>query len=307
MKILTNVSRFLLGFIFLVFGLNGFLHFIPMPPPSGVAGQFLGAMFVTKYLLVVSGLQVISGALLLINRYVPLALTILGPIIVNILLFHGLMNPAGVGLAVFVAILWGVVFVSVRSAFAGIFQAGVEHYVYTSVGSAHKRTGIPHFDNKWRIEETVRGLRFPSHVILRPVFFMENLLAPYSLQGDTLAWALGPGTKLQMIALDDIGSFGARAFTDAAVLNRREIDLAGDVRAMPEAAEILTEALGRPIAFAQTPIEQVRQYSEDTALMLQWFERVGYSADIAGLEREFGRALTKLPDWARRHARPNWR
>jgi hypothetical protein len=76
---------------------------------------------------------------------------------------------------------------------------------------------------------------------------------------------------------------------------------------MPEAAEILTEALGRPIAFAQTPIEQVRQYSEDTALMVQWFERVGYSADIAGLEREFGRALAKLPDWARRHAQPNGR
>jgi hypothetical protein len=90
-----------------------------------------------------------------------------------------------------------------------------------------------------------------------------------------------------------------RAFTDAAALNRREIDLAGDTRTMPEAAEILAEALGRPIAFAQTPIEQVRQYSKDMALMLEWFERVGYSADIAGLEREFGRALTKLPDWAR--------
>lgn len=181
--------------------------------------------------------------------------------------------------------------------------AGVEHYVYTSVGSAHKRTGIPHFDNKWRIEETVRGLRFPSHVILRPVFFMENLLAPYSLQGDTLAWALGPGTRLQMIAVEDIGWFGARAFTDAAALNRREIDLAGDVRTMPEAAEILAKAFGRPIAFARTAIESVRQYSEDTALMLEWFERVGYSVDIAGLEREFGRALTKLPDWAGRHAR----
>ena len=148
-------------------------------------------------------------------------------------------------------------------------EAGVEHYVYTSVGSAHKRTGVPHFDNKWRIEETVRGLRFPSHVILRPVFFMENLLAPFSLQGSTLAWALGQGTKLQMIAVDDIGWFGARAFTDAAALNRREIDLAGDVRTMPEAAEILTEALGRPIAFAQTPIEQVRQYSKEMALMLR--------------------------------------
>jgi len=186
-------------------------------------------------------------------------------------------------------------------------DAGVQHYVYTSVGSAHKRTGVPHFDNKWRIEETVRSLRFPSHVILRPVFFMENLLAPFSLQGSTLAWALGPGTKLQMIAVDDIGWFGARAFTEATALNRREIDLAGDVQTMPEAAEILTDALGRPIAFAQTPIEQVRQYSKETASMLEWFERVGYSADIAGLEREFGRALTKLPDWARRHARPDGR
>jgi len=181
-------------------------------------------------------------------------------------------------------------------------EAGVEHYVYTSVGSADKRTGVPHFDNKWRIEETVRDLRFPSHVILRPVFFIENLVAPFSLQGDTLSWALGPGTKLQMIAVDDIGWFGARAFTDAG-LNRREIDLAGDVRTMSEATEILTEALGRPIAFAQTPIEQVRQYSKEMALMLEWFERVGYSADIAGLEREFGRALTKLPDWARRLAK----
>src|SRR5258706_67950 len=147
-------------------------------------------------------------------------------------------------------------------------EAGVEHYVYTSVGSANKRTGIPHFDNKWRIEETVRGLRFPSHVILRPVFFMENLLAPFSLQGSTLAWALGPGTKLQMIAVDDIGWFGARAFTDAAALNRREIDLAGDVRTMQEAAGILTETMGRPVAFGPTPIEQGRLYIVETGLML---------------------------------------
>ena len=179
-------------------------------------------------------------------------------------------------------------------------EVGVEHFVYSSVGSAHKKTGVPHFDNKWRIEETVCGLRFPSHVILRPVFFMENLVAPYSLQGSTLAVALQPGTKLQMIAVDDIGWFGARAFTDAATLNRREIDIAGDVRTMPQAAEVLAEAMGRPIAFAQTPIDQVRQYSQDMALMFEWFERVGYSADIAGLEREFGRPLTKLPDWAAR-------
>ena len=96
-----------------------------------------------------------------------------------------------------------------------------------------------------------------------------------------------------------------RAFTDAAALNRREIDLAGDVRTMRQAAETLTDGLGRPIAFAQTPIEPVRQYSKEMALMLEWFERIGYSADIAALEREFGRALTKFPDWARGHARPD--
>ena len=126
MKILTKVSRFLLGLIFLVFGLNGFLHFIPMPPPSGVAGQFFGALFVSNYLVPIFALQVISGVLLLVDRFVPLALTILASIIVNILLFHVLMNPAGLGLAVFVTILWALVFASVRSAFAGIFQARVE-------------------------------------------------------------------------------------------------------------------------------------------------------------------------------------
>jgi uncharacterized protein YbjT (DUF2867 family) len=135
-------------------------------------------------------------------------------------------------------------------------------------------------------------------VILRPVFFMENLVAPYSLQGDTLSWALAPATKLQMIAVDDIGWFGARAFTHAAPLSGRALDIAGDVRTMPEAAELLAAALRRPITFTQASLDQVRQYSADTALMLEWFERVGYDVDIAGLEREFGRRLKKLPEWA---------
>ena len=137
MKILTSVSRFLLGLIFLVFGLNGFLHFIPMPPPTGVAAQFVGAMFVTKYLLFVFAIQLIGGVLLLINRYVPLALTLLGPIVVNILVFHALMEPSGLGLALFVAMLWGVVFVSVRSAFTGIVQARVE--MEATQGRRHSR------------------------------------------------------------------------------------------------------------------------------------------------------------------------
>jgi uncharacterized protein YbjT (DUF2867 family) len=176
---------------------------------------------------------------------------------------------------------------------------GVEHFVYTSVGSADRETGIPHFDNKARIEDTVRSLKFPSHVILRPVFFMENLVSPWFLTGDVLHTALRPTTVLQMIASEDIGQYGARAFVDAVALNGREIDLAGDERTMLDVVRVFSDALGREISFQPTPIEDVRAGSEDFATMLEWFERVGYDVDIAGLEREFGIPPTKLEAWAR--------
>jgi uncharacterized protein YbjT (DUF2867 family) len=177
-------------------------------------------------------------------------------------------------------------------------EAGIQHFVYTSVGSAHRQTGIPHFENKWRIEETVRNLGFSSHAIMRPVFFMENLVAPFFLNGDKIYAALDPATVLQMIAVEDIGRYGARMFTDAARLNRREIDLAGDAVTMPEAAKALSAGLGRPIEFVRIPLEQVRQNSEDFAIMLEWFDRVGYNADIPALEREFGTTSTTLTAWA---------
>ena len=123
MKTASTIARYLSGVIFLVFGLNGFLHFIPLPPPSGVAGQFMGALFVSHYLTLIFALQVIGGVLLLANRYVPLALAILAPVIVNILSFHALMAPSGLPLALFVTVLWALVFVHVRAAFAGLFQA----------------------------------------------------------------------------------------------------------------------------------------------------------------------------------------
>src|SRR4029077_20942487 len=125
MKTTTVIARFLLGLIFLVFGFNGFLHFIPATPPSGIAGQFVGALFVSHYLVPIFLLQVISAVLLLVNRYVPIALTLLAPIIVNILLIHTLMLPSGLPLALVVTVLWIVVFLSVRSAFAGLFQQHV--------------------------------------------------------------------------------------------------------------------------------------------------------------------------------------
>ena len=180
-------------------------------------------------------------------------------------------------------------------------KAGVQHMVYTSVASAHRRTGIPHFENKWRIEETIRGLGFPSHVILRPVFFMQNFTSPWflpAIQQGQLAVGLKPGTVLQMIAVQDIGKYGLWAFERHAELNRREIDIAGDQHTMPETATILGKALKQNLAFVSVPIEEVRKFSDDYATMLEWFDRTGYDADIQRTSRESGITPTSLADWA---------
>src|SRR5260370_40174198 len=122
MKIAALISRILLGLIFVVFGLNGFLNFLNMGPmPSGLAGQFIGALAQSHYYFVVAGLQVVGGALLLVNRFVPLGLVLLGPVIVNIILYHLFLNPTGMALAIVVAILWLIVFYAHRQYFSGIF------------------------------------------------------------------------------------------------------------------------------------------------------------------------------------------
>jgi putative oxidoreductase len=124
MKIATLVARILLGLLFLVFGFNGFLHFLPMSPPPGVAGQYLGALFVSHYLVAVFTIEIIGAVLLLAGRFVPLALILLGPVIVNILLFHSLMAPEGLPIALFATLLW-VIFLGVHGAFTHLFKA---HY-----------------------------------------------------------------------------------------------------------------------------------------------------------------------------------
>ena len=126
MRTASVIARYLAGVIFLVMGLNGFLNFIPLPPPGGIAGQFMGALYVSHYLWVIFAFQVIAGVLLLVNRYVPLAAAVLAPVIVNILAFHALMAPSGLPLALFVAVLWAVIFIDVRPAFSGLFQARLQ-------------------------------------------------------------------------------------------------------------------------------------------------------------------------------------
>jgi len=122
MKIVSLIARLLLGLVFVVLGLNGFLNFINMGPmPSGLAGQFIVALALSHYFWVVAALQVAGGALLLVNRYVPLALVLLGPVIVNIILYHVFLNSSGAALAIVVVILWGIVFYRQRQYFSGIF------------------------------------------------------------------------------------------------------------------------------------------------------------------------------------------
>src|SRR6185295_1117320 len=122
MKIVILIARLLLGLVFFVFGLNGFLNFLSMGPmPTGLAGQFIFALVLSHYFWVVAGLQVLGGLLLLVNRFVPLALVLLGPVIVNILLYHLFLNPTGIAPSILVTILWFIVFYGNRRYFSGIF------------------------------------------------------------------------------------------------------------------------------------------------------------------------------------------
>jgi hypothetical protein len=123
MKIASLIARLLLGLAFTVFGLNGFLHFIPMQPPAGLAGQFMGALYVSHYLVAIFLVQLAGGLLLLANRFVPLGLALLAPVIVNIVLFHLLLAPAGLPLAIVVGILWIILFAAKRASFAAVFAA----------------------------------------------------------------------------------------------------------------------------------------------------------------------------------------
>ncbi len=122
MKIVVLIARILLGLTFTVFGLNGFLNFLDMGPlPTGLAGQFIGALAQSHYFWVVAALQVAGGVLLLVNRFVPLGLVLLGPVIVNILLYHIFLNTTGIGVALIVTVLWFIVFYAHRQSFSGIF------------------------------------------------------------------------------------------------------------------------------------------------------------------------------------------
>jgi putative oxidoreductase len=122
MKIVVLVARTILGLAFLIFGLNGLHDFMHAPMPPGPAGQFMGVLFVSHYLIAVALVEAVGGLLLLIGQFVPLALVLIGPVLVNILLFHAFFLPAGFPPAIVATVLWFIVFYRHRAAFAGIFS-----------------------------------------------------------------------------------------------------------------------------------------------------------------------------------------
>jgi hypothetical protein len=127
MKIAATIARYLLGLMFLVFGLTMFLNFIPMGKmPTGLAGQYMTALFAAHYFYVVGAIMVVSGILLLVNRLVGLGLTLLGPVLFNILTYHLLMDPGGIGMGAFATLLWLLVAWEHRTVFERLFAARLE-------------------------------------------------------------------------------------------------------------------------------------------------------------------------------------
>ncbi|CAA9452940.1 MAG: hypothetical protein AVDCRST_MAG14-1174 [uncultured Rubrobacteraceae bacterium] len=179
--------------------------------------------------------------------------------------------------------------------------AGVEHFVYSSVGSAHRETGIVHFDSKWEIEEYVRELELP-YTVLRPVFFMQNweMMRDQILEGP-LPQPLDPDKPLQQVAAEDVGAFAALAFEHPDEWLGREVDLAGDEQTMPQIAETFSRVTGKEIDYYQVPWDQFEeQMGEEYAVMYRWFNEVGYEADIATLRQEYPE-LTTFEGYLRGH------
>ena len=179
-------------------------------------------------------------------------------------------------------------------------QAGARHLVYSSVSDADRRTGIPHFDSKYAIEQHIRSLGIP-YSIVAPAYFMENLDLR-AVSAGRLALPLPASRPLQQTAVEDIAGFAAL------VLERREsflgvrVNIASDEATGLEMAEALSRATGRDVEYEEVPVQAVRAQSEDLALMFEWFDRVGYSADIPALRREYPEVgWHTFEAWARAH------
>jgi uncharacterized protein YbjT (DUF2867 family) len=168
--------------------------------------------------------------------------------------------------------------------------AGVKHLVYSSVSGADDETGIPHFESKHRVERHIEGLGV-TYTIVAPVYFMDNLLAPWNLSQlmeGVVSLALPKDRKLQQIPVEDVAAFTALVIERPEEFAGKRVDIASDELSGEEMARALSDVLGREVEYRATPVEMTRQMmGEDMALMMEWFDRVGYGANIEALRRDY--------------------
>ncbi len=182
-------------------------------------------------------------------------------------------------------------------------ETGIEHVVFSGVGSHWRETGVPHFDSAAEIEAYARELDLPL-TVLGPVFFFQNLEAfVESIVDDgTLALPLAEGVPLQMVDIDDVGRIAAATFADPDSFVGERIELAGDELTLAETAETISAVSGLDVAPYHVPIEDAYDdFGEEFTVMCEWFNEVGYSADIDALERRFGFELMTLEGYLREH------
>ena len=176
-------------------------------------------------------------------------------------------------------------------------RAGASHFVYTSVASADKNTGIPHFDSKYEIEEYIKSIQLP-YTVIRPVSFMENWeYSRADIVNGIIYGPLSPGTRTQHITVKDIGRFAAEAFDNPAEWLGVSIDIAGDDHTQQELAGLFSRVTGKEVSYVQVPWDEFEeQQGEEMAIMEKWFENVGYSVDVADLRSKY-RWLTSLEQY----------
>ncbi|WP_137289969.1 NmrA/HSCARG family protein [Natronorubrum halophilum] len=180
-------------------------------------------------------------------------------------------------------------------------EEGVDQFVLSGVGSHEKETGVPHFDSAWEIDQHAQDLDLPL-TVLQPVFFFQNLeaFAEDVVEDGQIALPLEEGVSLQMIDTDDVGRAAAVAFENREEFVGERVELAGDEKTLAETAEVLSEVTGRDVEPVHVPVEDAYDsFGEEFTVMCEWFNEVGYSADIPALEDRFGFAFTDLESYLR--------
>ncbi len=180
-------------------------------------------------------------------------------------------------------------------------SAGVRHLVYSSVSDADRETGVPHFDSKYQVEKHIQAQNLP-YTIVAPAYFMENLLAPFMLPGlkqGILSMAMPETRGLQQISVQDIASFTALVLENRDRFLGRRVDIAGDEVEGARVAEIVSRVSGHQIDYAEADIGELLAMNQDLGKMFEWFNQVGYSADIPALRRDYPEVRWhRLEEWA---------